>query len=371
MLKLAFSFLLICFVGLFAKLFCQSKNANAKTKTQQINFTTLLSEMIKERRGFSNIASSSILLQNLSIRFDTLDRLGMDKRFKESGEILYVNHDLSLINIDFDETYWLVARNIHFKGFFKIQTCKNVKMIFKDCIFDKNTKINANEANFLKFENCQFRHGFMYQFNNLSEYITFENCTFSIDMAIKEDKRFSVFNTFDIEHHLFDFSNKTEPFDLNFIACKFLIPEYNRLIGCYSTFYQIFKSQGNRFYANNSYVEWKNIETNYLNHVYKQNNDSQIYFIYLMNLFLRDFCSYGTDPLESIYLSGVVILLFGFSYFFIPSPINSTRINSIRNIQRYLQVFKTNFVDNNTPNSEVFDSNHQIMIQKAIPITMF
>ncbi len=101
---------------------------------------------------------------------------------------------------------------------------------------------------------------------------------------------------------------------------------YNRLIACYSIIYQIFKSQGNRFYANHCYVEWKNIETDYLKNSYQKTKDTQMYFIYLMNLFLRDFCDYGTNPLKSVQLSMIVLLFFAGLYFFSPNTGDTNHI---------------------------------------------
>ncbi|KOY86694.1 hypothetical protein AD998_11550 [bacterium 336/3] len=96
---------------------------------------------------------------------------------------------------------------------------------------------------------------------------------------------------------------------------------FNNLISCYANFYTVFKTQGNRMFANSCYVEWKNIETEYLRNTYK-NKEVNVYFNYLMNLFLREFCDYGTNPLKSIYISVWVLISFGLVYFVSPFRVN-------------------------------------------------
>ena len=100
---------------------------------------------------------------------------------------------------------------------------------------------------------------------------------------------------------------------------------FSNLISCYATFYGLFKAQGNRTYANSSYIEWKNIETSYLYNLYQKDDKVAVFFAYLMNIFLRDFCDYGTNPLKSIYLSSIVLLGFAFFYFISPFQLNADK----------------------------------------------
>ncbi len=95
------------------------------------------------------------------------------------------------------------------------------------------------------------------------------------------------------------------------------------LISCYANFYNAFKSQGNRIAANSCYVEWKNIETSYLKQQYTSGKDKSVFFNYLMNVFLRTFCDYGTNPLKAIQIAFYVLLFFGGIYFFFPYSILS------------------------------------------------
>ena len=95
------------------------------------------------------------------------------------------------------------------------------------------------------------------------------------------------------------------------------------LISCYANFYNAFKSQGNRIAANSCYVEWKDIETKYLDRQYTSGVDKSIFFNYLMNVFLKTFCDYGTNPLKAIQIAFYVLLFFAGIYFFFPYSILS------------------------------------------------
>jgi len=96
---------------------------------------------------------------------------------------------------------------------------------------------------------------------------------------------------------------------------------YNNLIGCYANLYNSFRVQGNRLSANGCYVEWKDIETRYYWHRYTVSGRRSDLFLYWMNLFLKEFCDYGTNPLKSIYLSLQVLLVFAGVYFFYPQTV--------------------------------------------------
>lgn len=98
---------------------------------------------------------------------------------------------------------------------------------------------------------------------------------------------------------------------------------FNNLISCYANFYNSFKSQGNRIAANSSYVEWKDIETRYLNNRYTVAGEEGLFFNYLMNVFLKIFCDYGTNPLKAIQIAFYVLLFFAGIYFFFPYSIVS------------------------------------------------
>src|SRR5205085_3936303 len=98
---------------------------------------------------------------------------------------------------------------------------------------------------------------------------------------------------------------------------------FNSLISCYANFYTAFKAQGNRIAANECYIEWKNIETQYLKNTYKRTGDRKTFFNYVMNVFLKTFCDYGTNPLKAIQIAFYVLLSFAAIYFFFPYRIKT------------------------------------------------
>ncbi|MBZ0202997.1 MAG: hypothetical protein K8I03_08280 [Ignavibacteria bacterium] len=120
---------------------------------------------------------------------------------------------------------------------------------------------------------------------------------------------------------------------------------FANLISCYANFYNAFKSQGNRIAANACYVEWKDIETSYLNRQYTSGKDRSVFFNYLMNVFLKTFCDYGTNPLKAIQIAFYVLLFFAGIYFFFPYSILSfhkrTMFDQLKIYGRYLSSPKT------------------------------
>lgn len=115
---------------------------------------------------------------------------------------------------------------------------------------------------------------------------------------------------------------------------------FDELFGCYSTVYNIFKSQGNRYSTNQCYIEWKNVETEYLYQTYQKTDDLNIYFTYWMNVFMGYFCDYGTNPFRSLYLSGVVLLIFAGIYFFLPFQFGYRGQDFYSSMRLYLSYFK-------------------------------
>lgn len=105
--------------------------------------------------------------------------------------------------------------------------------------------------------------------------------------------------------------------------------QFAGLISCYANFYNAFKSQGNRIAANACYVEWKDIETAYLNNLNTSGKDKSVFFNYLMNVFLKIFCDYGTNPLKAIQIAFYVLLFFAGIYFFFPYSILSFHKRSL------------------------------------------
>lgn len=121
---------------------------------------------------------------------------------------------------------------------------------------------------------------------------------------------------------IFDHKNKIT-YNGNHIDSLGSDVRFASLISCYANFYNAFKSQGNRIAANACYVEWKDIETAFLKQQYTTGRDKSVFFNYLMDVFLKTFCDYGTNPLKAIQIAFYVLLAFAGIYFFFPNTIIS------------------------------------------------
>jgi len=116
---------------------------------------------------------------------------------------------------------------------------------------------------------------------------------------------------------------------------------FNTLISVYALLYNCYKSQGNKLSANQCYIEWKDIETIYLNQKKIKNFD--FYFFWVMNVFLKTFCDYGTNPIKSMIWSFYVIVIFSMVYLFFPN------INNLPDEYRYtkrLKILLSYFTEN-------------------------
>jgi hypothetical protein len=112
---------------------------------------------------------------------------------------------------------------------------------------------------------------------------------------------------------------------------------FNELFSAYAIVYTGFKSQGNRYSTNQCYIEWKNLETEYLRqNLKKDEKNTVIYFTYLMNVFLDVFCDYGTNPLKSLHMSVYVLLGFTLIYFFMPHNFGYQKKNFYTTLRLFL-----------------------------------
>ena len=91
---------------------------------------------------------------------------------------------------------------------------------------------------------------------------------------------------------------------------------FNRLLKLYNRFFIMYKESGDLKSANACYVEMKDLETQRLKYLYETNGGSNYFLNYNLNRFLNFFADYGTSPVRSVQISGWVILIFAFFYFF-------------------------------------------------------
>lgn len=117
---------------------------------------------------------------------------------------------------------------------------------------------------------------------------------------------------------------------------------YMELINIYNQIETIYQQRGDGDSFNKCYVEKKDLETRMLKYQYELKPDIKAYFDWQMNIFLKFFCSYGTDPVRSLVISFYVILLFALFYFVFPSEEdNLTRDRFVRNIKECMIYFQS------------------------------
>jgi hypothetical protein len=96
-------------------------------------------------------------------------------------------------------------------------------------------------------------------------------------------------------------------------------------------FYDFYKLQHDSDYANEVYVELKNLETQRFAYLYKHNPSFNSYFTWKINQFLKIFSGYGTNPSLSIIFSLYVILIFAIVYMLFPNNWETRRKNKLIN----------------------------------------
>lgn len=92
--------------------------------------------------------------------------------------------------------------------------------------------------------------------------------------------------------------------------------KFNSYITAYKKFFSVYKNKGDLKSANACYAEMKDVETRRLKYLYTTDGGVDNYLNYKLNVFLKYFAEYGTSPIKSVKISGWVILIFAFFYFF-------------------------------------------------------
>lgn len=186
-----------------------SGSANASyPDSDTLSFTALLQKMQAntEKREIRS-----------AVRYvESIDRAsgGMDSVYLYGRPILSFNgYHITLKSIDFDEEYWLVLNNAVFNCHLSLLNCSNIKAIFKNCVFNKQVRLNGNNIDFIRFDSCTFKNGLKATRNNLNEHITFNECVVILDSFGKGDG-------FDMKDRLFNITNNIGG-DLVINRCKF------------------------------------------------------------------------------------------------------------------------------------------------------
>jgi hypothetical protein len=411
--------LLLILLILFVSRTAEGQGVTPKMHKSRIDGTTVtFTEFIEYMAG----ETGWVLITDVKVKFDQVkDKKGMDKWWSEGGHPITIKAGhVGLHNVEFDEDYWLVLRDIHFEGYLAFIKCKNLKIIIKDSRFEKPMRLNSNSIEFLTFDNCQFDLGAKIDRSSVEDKITFANCRFKIDSA-KYFHETRNRTDFDLSDYMLQVRNTTSPVNLVIANCTFTTnvknvnsnkklrddltvrlngsnfsglsiyectfdvsldledsmvesqfstnnckfneglfigglsinqtnsiidwesikdyklailslkrdtifngknpdlfrneENYANLISCYSRIFTTFRTQGNRVFANKWYLEWKAIETNQQTYKFEKTGDPAYQLLFYLNESLRIFCDYGTNPIKSLYNSGLVILIFALIFF--------------------------------------------------------
>ncbi len=120
-------------------------------------------------------------------------------------------------------------------------------------------------------------------------------------------------------------------------------------------FYDFYKLQHDSDYANQVYVEFKNLETKRYAYLYKENPTFSSFFTWKINQFLKIFSSYGTNPSLSIIFSLYVIFLFAFVYMLFPNNWETGKKNKLMNRLRFF----TKYFRQNEGIREIYEEERQ------------
>jgi len=202
------SLIILIFLLFSSSAFCDSA-IDGKTVT----FTEFIDAMVK--------ADKYTTFENVKVRYIyDIDKPGMDYRFDNGGPELIIKSRIRWLNVDFDQDYWFVMRNVTFKDYIAIFGCKPVKAIFTHCNFEKTFRVYTSELEFIDFDTCNFDHGFKLARTSVKDRLKFVGCKLTINPNIQ-----NITNEYDMENRIFMLDQKATPVDLTFSGCEFNLPE--------------------------------------------------------------------------------------------------------------------------------------------------
>jgi len=297
------------------------------------------------------VFSKSEIDRILSIRDCEMDRLIIDSCSVEGrvdmefikAETVVIGHNhftpnaaLDSITPDLIEMYNISASDsrIQYNNFEK--TTENQLVWVSTLVNDKYCSFDMNQvACPVMFHDCVFTGRFALASNKLDSLIGFHNHQFNTNNAYYEwpDLKgkiagFVWYTYSDVVDGVFfqGFGDKQ-------LAQRPLI---NRLMIMKQSLYNLYRQQGLISYANGVFVEIKDLETRIFEYDYRQEPSVKGYFDWKMNIFLKRFSAYGTDPVLAIIYAFKVILLFALIYFFFH---NDWDILSRSRVQSRLKLF--------------------------------
>ena len=120
-------------------------------------------------------------------------------------------------------------------------------------------------------------------------------------------------------------------------------------------FYDFYKLQHDSDYANEVYIEFKDLETKRYAYLHKTDPSFNSYFTWKINQFLKVFSGYGTNPSLSIIFSLYVIFIFAFVYMLFPNSWETGKKNKLMNRLKFL----TKYFRQNEGIREIYEEEQQ------------
>jgi len=119
---------------------------------------------------------------------------------------------------------------------------------------------------------------------------------------------------------------------------------YKTEISSLGKFYRFYKDKHDTEFANEVYIQLKNLETSRLGFLYGESPSFDSFFKWRINQFLKLFSAYGTEPAKAITFSVYVIFTFALIYLFFPNHWDSHGKNRIKDrflfFHKYLRLNK-------------------------------
>lgn len=204
------------------------------------------------------------------------------------------------------------------------------EIAFDSCYFNKNSpdiydvvkfegsierlKFTNSYVNYLDISSTNISNSLLFHNNEISSGISIEHTDISPENFIipwEQIKNHKLCIIPDPYRKLIDIPlNSSSNFsNIDPIAGSQLLSSYKKLNNLY-------KARGELHFANASLVELKDFETARLKYLYETRRGTQNFLNWQLNIFLKFFAEYGTNPIRSLVVSFYVVLIFSIFYFF-------------------------------------------------------
>ncbi len=210
-----------------------------------------------------------------------------------------------------------------------------------------NNKINSEEIHFslktkdidyIKLAKNNFSNPIMLSIDDLSansSIITWDQFSGKIiDTEVFSYWGIDVFGLFDSK----DYQPQRDITDIMYYLDHARIEDkgvYNAELAIRGKFYNYYKERHEIEASNSIYKEIKELETQRLAYLYRQNPSFKTFFKWRINQFLKEFSGFGTEPERAIIFSVYVILAFALIYLFFPNHWDSHGKNRIMDRYRF------------------------------------